>query len=187
MKKIVALLSVVVLAFSLSFCVFAATSPSGEVETNKFTVIGTVTRGKKRLVGVKLELKPESKYSTTDSTGSFRFEKVEAGSYTLSAFENDNPIAKLVFKLAAGDKTSYKVLEDGSYEIVLEPKIGIANLSIVLDETSGMKIIEVTSNANTSKNSPKTGDVATTVCLALLLLSCGGVLTTVGCKIKNSL
>ncbi len=179
MKKIISFFTMALIAISASMCVFAASSPSGEQKPDKFNVVGNVNFSASVAV---LDDKLESKI---DKNGNFRIDGFEAGTHILAVKNDSVELGKVKFTLSRGKETKYVLLEDGSYDITVAANINTIRIDFRID---GDKIVisNVTPAGNDSPQSPDTGDFTASACVALLVISFVGIVSSVYFRKKYS-
>lgn len=190
--------------------------PKSDTPQSKvYTVKGTVIRDGQSVEGVTVELRSPLKTGVTDKDGSFLFDGVECGSYSLTAIENGLIVGYAEFELTEGVKTSLLLTDSGLYNITVnKDEIGI-HLDLYLNEDSTMQIKGVSGikdasrdnrdicekdiggNAETnsdgvasvkagvSANSPRTGDRSTTALPLCIVLAMAASFVFVGFYGKN--
>lgn len=127
-------------------------------DSKTYTVKGTVIRNGQPVEGVTLELRSPLKTGVTDKNGSFMFENVARGSYTLTATENGLVVGYVEFELAESEETSLSLTDAGVYNITVnQDEIGI-HLDLHLNEDNTMQIESVSGIEDNSKDNRNTGE-----------------------------
>lgn len=131
---------------------------SDKPDSKTYTVKGTVIRNGQPVEGVTLELRSPLKTGVTDKNGSFMFENVARGSYTLTATENGLVVGYVEFELAESEETSLSLTDAGVYNITVnQDEIGI-HLDLHLNEDNTMQIESVSGIEDNSKDNRNTGE-----------------------------
>lgn len=180
MKKIIAFLTMAFITISASMCVFAASSPSGESKPDEFNVIGNVE------FSATVAVIDDDLESKIDKNGNFRIEGIETGTHVLVIKNDSVEVGKVTFSVAKGKETKYVLLEDGSYDITVAANISTIRIDFKID---GGKIVisELAPAGNDSPQSPETGDVATSACVMLLVISFVGIVSSAYFRKKYAL
>lgn len=186
MKKIISFFTMALVAISASLCVFAADSPSGEVKPDQFNIVGTITKDGSAYSSVNVKL-DDADNVTTDSKGSFRIENIKSGDHVIAITKDSKEIGTINFTIAKGNNTKFDKLDDGSYNISVAANISTLAIDFAIDNNGNVTITKVSAAGNDSPQSPGTGDVFSVVCMTLLLISCGGVLTAAYYRKRYSL
>lgn len=166
-----------------------------EPEKEVYTIIGTITENGKPASDIYLELHSEPKTFITGNDGTFRFENVEPGNHTLTAYRNQKQVGFLAFKLSKeGVGINIEKLPDGTFQLNVDQNVTTLELDIALEQNGTMSITNATSvpetpteptdptdpsepsQQPTTDNPPDTGDsTSRTIWLSLLLLSACGI------------
>ena len=157
MKKIAILFLAVIIAALSSLSVFAVSSPSGEPQEDKYTIVGIIVQGKKVVSDLSVSLDGGTAVKT-DSKGAYRIENVTVGAHKL-VLEKGTLKDEINFTITKGTETKLTKNADGSYLISVAQTIVSLDIPISFDINGKATIIKVTPAGNTSPNSPITSDV----------------------------
>lgn len=183
MKKIVILLCAVIVAAFSSISAFAVSSPSGEPQEDKHTIVGIIVQGNKELADASVSL-DDGEPVKTDSKGAYRLENITEGTHKLT-IEKGNTKSEINFTISKGTETKFTKNADGSYSITVAQTVTSLDIPISFDTQGKATIIKVTPAGNTSPNSPITADSFGFIAAVLAIIS--GLALTVSYKKSHSL
>lgn len=183
MKKAIVLFVTIIIAALSSVSAFAVSSPSGDPQEDKYTIVGIIVQGNKELADASISL-DDGEATKTDSKGAYRLEEVTEGAHKLT-IEKGNTKSEINFTISKGTETKLTKNTDGSYSISVAQSIASLDMPISFDEQGKATIIKVSPAGNTSPNSPITADSFGYIAVVIAVLS--GFLLIVSRKKSYSL